>query len=91
MIREVKEETNIIIDTHDFIDKVGEYKYCSDLESAEKLIKIYLFKINEFQNIIPLVEENFVDGQWLLLGEAIEKSTYPEQKAALKKIEAMLK
>ncbi len=90
-IREIKEETNIIIDTHDFIDKVGEYKYCSDLEGIEKLIKIYLFKINEFQNIRPLDEENFIDGQWLPLDEAIEKSTYQEQKAALKKIELMLK
>lgn len=62
-IREVKEETNIDINTHNFVDKVGEYKYCSDLEGTMKLIKIYLFKIDEFQPIIPLAEEDFVDGK----------------------------
>ena len=78
-IREVKEETNIDISTHDFVDKVGEYKYCSDIEGTMKLIKIYLFRIDEFQPIVPLAEENFVDGKWLPLNEAIEKSSYQEQ------------
>ena len=89
-IREVKEETNVDITTHDFVDKVGEYKYCSNLEGTMKLIKIYLFKVDEFQPIVPSVKENFVDGKWLLLREAIEKSTYQEQKSALEKIELML-
>lgn len=89
-IREVKEETNINITAHDFVDKVGEYKYCSDIEGTMKLIKIYLFRIDEFQPIVPLDEENFVDGKWLPLSEAIEKSTYREQKSALEKIELML-
>mgnify|MGYP000245357669 CR=1 FL=1 len=90
VIREVKEETGMNINTHDFVDKVGEYKYVSDLEGAIKLIKIYLFRIDEFQPIVPLAEENFIDGKWLQLKEAIEKSTYQEQKAALEKIELML-
>ena len=89
-IREVKEETNVDITTHDFVDKVGEYKYCSNLEGTMKLIKIYLFKVDEFQTIVPSVKENFVDGKWLLLREAIEKSTYQEQKSAIEKIELML-
>ena len=89
-IREVKEETNIDISTHNFVDKVGEYKYCSDIEGTMKLIKIYLFSIDEFQPIVPLSEENFVDGKWLPLSEAIGKSTYQEQKSALEKIELML-
>ena len=89
-IREVKEETNVDITTHDFVDKVGEYKYCSNLEGTMKLIKIYLFKVDEFQPIVPSVKESFVDGKWLLLREAIEKSTYQEQKSALEKIELML-
>lgn len=90
IIREIKEETNIDINICDFVGKVGEYEYYSDIEKTMKLIKIYLFRIDEFQPIASLAEENFVDGKWLLLGDAIEKVTYQEQKAALEKIKLML-
>ena len=33
---------SIDINTYDFVNKVGEYKYFSDLEDTIKLIKIYL-------------------------------------------------
>lgn len=89
-IREIKEETNIDINSHNFIDKVGEYKYYSDIEKNIKLIKIYLFKIDELQPIVPLTEENFIDGKWFPLTKAIEKITYQEQKDALNKIKLML-
>ena len=90
VIREIKEETNIDINICDFVGKVGEYEYYSEIERTMKLIKIYLFRIDEFQPIVPLAKENFVDGKWLPLSEAIEKSTYQEQRSALEKIELML-
>lgn len=90
-IREIKEETHIDINSNEFIGKVDEYKYYSDLENVEKLIKIYLFKINNLQKIVPLVEENFIDGKWVVLEEAIQKCTYQEQKNDLKKINVLLK
>ncbi len=84
-IREVYEETNISLYKHSFITKIGEYGYFSDIEENEKKIKVYLFKIDKMEKIRPQISENFVDGKWLLLEEAIEMLTYNEQKDVLKK------
>lgn len=41
-IREVKEETGININKHNFISKISEYEYYTDKEKCDKLIKAYL-------------------------------------------------
>ena len=41
---------------------------------------------NEEVNEIPLEKENFVEGKWLLLENAISKVTYQEQKEVLQKV-----
>lgn len=89
-IREVLEETNIKLKMENLIDKIGEFNYFSDLENSDKNIKVYLFKIDDFQKIIPLKKEGFVEGKWLLLEKAISKATYQEQKEILKKISEYL-
>ena len=89
-IREVLEETQIKLKKENLIDKIGEFNYFSDTENSDKNIKVYLFKINEPQKIIPLEKENFVEGKWLPLKEAINKVTYQEQKEVLKKIRTIL-
>lgn len=85
-MREVYEETNIKLKIQNLVDKIGEFNYFSDLENSDKNIKVYLFKINEPQKIIPLEKENFVEGKWLSLEEAINKVTYSEQKEVLQKV-----
>lgn len=85
-IREVLEETNIKLKMENLVDKIGEFSYFSDLENSDKNIKVYLFKIPELQKIIPLEKENFVEGNWLLLEDAISKVAYQEQKEALEKV-----
>lgn len=85
-VREVYEETNIKLKNEDLVDKIGEFNYFSDLENSDKNIKAYLFKIKEPQKIIPLEKENFVEGKWLLLENAISKVTYQEQKEVLQKV-----
>ena len=89
-IREVLEETQIKLKKEDLIDKIGEFNYFSDTENSDKNIKVYLFKIDELQNIIPLEKENFTEGKWLPLQKAINKVTYQEQKEILEKVETVL-
>ena len=89
-IREVLEETQIKLKKEDLIDKIGEFNYFSDTENSDKNIKVYLFKIDELQNIIPLEKENFTEGKWLPLQKAINKVTYQEQKEILEKVKTVL-
>lgn len=85
-IREVKEETGININKHNFISKISEYEYYTDKEKCNKLIKAYLFKIAKKAQIIPLYKENFVEGKWFPIDEAIKIVTYKEQKEVLNKV-----
>lgn len=89
-IREVLEETQIKLKKENLIDKIGEFNYLSDTENSDKNIKVYLFKIDELQKIIPLEKENFTEGKWLTLKEAINKVTYQEQKEVLEKVKNVL-
>lgn len=89
-IREVLEETQIKLKKENLIDKIGEFNYFSDTENSDKNIKVYLFKIDELQKIIPLEKENFTEGKWLSLKEAINKVTYQEQKEVLEKVKNVL-
>lgn len=85
-VREVYEETNIKLKIEDLVDKIGEFNYFSDLENSDKNIKVYLFKINEPQKIVPLEKENFVEGNWVSLEDAFNKVAYQEQKEVLQKV-----
>lgn len=89
-IREVLEETKIKLKKENLIDKIGEFNYFSDTENSDKNIKVYLFKIDEPQKIIPLEKENFTEGKWLTLEKAINKVTYQEQKDVLNKVKTVL-
>ena len=89
-IREVLEETQIKLKKENLIDKIGKFNYFSDTENSDKNIKVYLFKIDELQKIIPLEKENFTEGKWLILKEAINKVTYQEQKEVLEKVKNVL-
>ncbi len=85
-IREVFEETNIKLNKENLICKIGEFNYFSELENSDKNIKVYLFKTDKMQKIIPLEKENFIEGKWLTLENAINKIKYQEQKDLLEKV-----
>ena len=85
-VREVYEETNIKLKIEDLVDKIGKFNYFFDLENSDKNIKVYLFKINEPQKIVPLEKENFVEGNWVSLEDAFNKVAYQEQKEVLQKV-----
>ena len=85
-IREVKEETGININKYNLISKISEYEYYTDKEKCDKLIKTYLFKIAKKAQIIPLYKENFIEGKWFPIDEAIKIVTYKEQKEVLNKV-----
>ena len=85
-IREVFEETNIKLNKENLICKIGEFNYFSELENSDKNIKAYLFKTDKMQKIIPLEKENFIEGKWLTLENAINKIKYQEQKDLLEKV-----
>lgn len=89
-IREVLEETHIKLNMEDLIGKIGEFNYFSDIENGIKNIKVYLFKIAELQKIIPLGKEDFVEGKWSLLEDAINEITYQEQRDILIKVNEVL-
>ena len=89
-IREVLEETQIKLNKENLICKIGEFNYFSDLENSDKNIQAYLFKIDKMQQIIPLEKENFIEGKWLTLEDAIDKINYQEQKDLLKKVKKNL-
>ncbi len=85
-IREVFEETNIKLNKENLICKIGGFNYFSELENSDKNIKVYLFKTDKMQKIIPLEKENFIEGKWLTLENAINKIKYQEQKDLLEKV-----
>lgn len=89
-IREVKEETGINISKSEFIKKIYEYQYYADKEKCNKIVHVYLFQINLMEHIIPLLKENFIDGKWFSINEAINIITYPEQREALNKVKAIM-
>lgn len=85
-IREVKEETSIIINKNNFVSKIDEYKYYTEKEKCYKIVKVYLFKVNNMQHIVPLFKENFINGKWVPIDEAIKIVSYKEQKEILSKV-----
>lgn len=89
-IREVLEETQIKLKKENLVEELGEFNYFSDIENTDKNIKVYLFKINELQKIIPLEKENFIEGKWLPIKKAVNKATYQEQKEVLEKTQTIL-
>ena len=88
-IREIKEETGITLNKNNFINKVCEYKYYTNKEKCEKLIKVYVFQKEKQDYITPLSKENFIDGKWITIDDAIEILKYQEQKYALNKVKKL--
>lgn len=89
-IREVNEESSIVLTHDDLIGEVGEYTYYSEIEKHDKLIKVFLFKIKDKQEVIPQLEEDFIEGKWVLIDDAIDLVFHKEQKEILLKVKNII-
>jgi len=85
VIREIKEETGIKLRQNQCLGEIDEFKFYFEGEKAVKVIKVFLFKINLFENINFNKEEGFTDGQWFDLREGIKTLQHDDARGALKK------
>ena len=84
-IRELKEESGIEVKESDSLGQIDEFKFYFDGEKAVKVIKVYLFKIDRFDQITFNKEEGFIDGKWIDVNQSIDKLTHDDAREALKK------
>ncbi len=84
-IRELKEESGIEVKESDSLGKIDEFKFYFDGEKAVKVIKVFLFKVNNFGKININKEEGFIDGQWVDAKQSIDQLTHDDAREALKK------
>jgi len=88
--REVKEESAVEIKTEECIGLVYEFSFYFDGEKANKLIKVHAFLVSETQPIIYNEVEDFTNGKWMTIEEALNILTHEDAKNALKKALAVL-
>ena len=89
LIREIHEETKL--EEFEIIPNFKEsstYTYSRNNQRFDKLISYYLVKSNNFNIIISDEHKEYT---WLKYEEAIDKITYKNTKAILKKAEMLLK
>ncbi len=84
-IRELYEESGIKVRESDSLGKIDEFKFYFDGEKAVKVIKVYLFKVDDFGEITFNKDEGFIDGQWVDVKESIDKLTHDDARGALRK------
>ena len=83
-IRELKEESNVIVSEEEFIGTVDDFSFYFDKEDALKIIKVFVFEINELREIKYNKDECFIDGQWIDCNEAIKILKHDDARNALK-------
>ena len=89
LIREIHEETKL--EEFEIIPNFKEsdtYTYSRNKKKFDKLVSYYLVKSNNFNIIISDEHKEYI---WLKYEEAIDKITYKNTKAILKKAEMLLK
>ena len=84
-IRELKEESNVIVKEEECIGQVDEFCFYFDKEDALKVIKVFCFEIDELREIKLNKDEYFIDGQWFKSEEAIKILKHDDARNALKK------
>lgn len=83
-IRELKEETNIVVSSKQCLGQVDEFSFYFDGEQAIKVIKVFAFLIMNEPQIQFNQAEGFVDGKWLTFAQALETLSHDDAKNALK-------
>lgn len=89
LIREIHEETKL--EEFEIIPNFKEsdtYTYSRNKKKCDKLVSYYLVKSKNFNIIISDEHKEYI---WLKYEEAIDKITYKNTKAILKKAEMLLK
>ncbi|MFA7244670.1 MAG: NUDIX domain-containing protein [Candidatus Magasanikbacteria bacterium] len=83
-IREVEEETKVIISNDEHLGFVTEFSFYFDGEKALKVIRVHCFLTKKQQTIVPNSSEGFIDGNWFPVKDAINKLSHDDARNALK-------
>ena len=84
-IRELHEESNVVVDEKESIGQVDEYKFYFSGENAVKVIKVFAFLINEEREISYNKTEGFIDGKWVKIADALSILKHEDARNALRK------
>lgn len=85
-IRELYEESNVLVNEQESIGQVDEYKFYFSGENAVKVIKVFAFIINEEKEISYNKNEGFIDGKWFEIYDALSMLKHDDAKNALRKV-----
>lgn len=85
-IRELYEESNVVVDEQECIGKVDEYKFYFSGENAVKVIKVFAFIIDNEREITYNKNEGFIDGEWIAIDDALKILKHDDAKKALIKV-----
>ena len=85
-IRELYEESNVLVNEQESIGQVDEYKFYFSGENAVKVIKVFAFIINEEKEISYNKNEGFIDGKWFEIYDALSMLKHDDAKKALRKV-----
>ena len=84
-IRELHEESNVVVYEQESIGQVDEYKFYFSGENAVKVIKVFAFIINDEREITYNKNEGFIDGKWVEVDYALKMLKHNDAKNALEK------
>lgn len=84
-IRELHEESNVVVDEQESIGQVDEYKFYFSGENAVKVIKVFAFLISEEREISINKAEGFIDGKWVEVADALRILKHEDARNALRK------
>lgn len=84
-IRELWEESNVVVSEQESIGQVDEYKFYFSGENAVKVIKVFAFIINDERKITYNKNESFIDGKWVEVDDALKMLKHDDAKNALRK------
>lgn len=85
-IRELHEESNVVVYEQESIGQVDEYKFYFSGENAVKIIKVFAFIINDEREITYNKNEGFIDGKWFAIDDASNILKHDDAKNALRKV-----
>lgn len=85
-IRELKEESNVVVNEQECIGKIDEYSFYFDGENAVKVIKVFAFIIENEREITYNKNEGFIDGKWFEINDALKILKHDDAKNALRKV-----
>jgi len=84
-IREVREETGIEVGQNQCLGQIDEFEYYFKAKNINKIIKVFLFSIDSFENINFNKEEGFIAGKWFELEKVENLLHHNDAKEAVKK------